>query len=242
MFFAETKVSSRSSSAEVYRDFFVFWVLQCLDGTVSAREDTPLRPTLEPKCPKNPTSGRNWAARLRQARTLMYIRGTRQRRYLHAVPPKRCAESSQMASVAPPARIWDDSPADSCTFRRRRRLRRYALPPPERTARQFRGGGCTTGVLPKLGYSSIQTRVPRSGAPHGRLLDKKYFSPKQRCHRVVQVQKSIENFLFSGYCSVWMAPSAHARTPPCGQLWSQNVQKNQPLDAIGPHVCARRAR
>ena len=146
IFSAETKMSSRSSSGEVCQEFFVSWVLQHLDGTVSAREDTPLRPTLEPKYPKNPTSGRHWAVRLRQARTLMYIRGTRQRRYLHAVPPKRCAESSRMASVAPPARIWDDSPAGSCTFRRRRRRRMHA-PPPKRPFGSSGGGGVFHGYF-----------------------------------------------------------------------------------------------
>ena len=118
----------------------------------------------------------------------------------------------------------------------------HARPPPETTVRQFRGGGVPRVFWLKLGYSWIQTLVPRSAYPLGRLLDKKYFSPKQRCHRVVRAQKYVKNFLFSGYCSIWMAPSAHARTPPCGRLWSQNIQKTQLLDAIGPYVCARRAR
>ena len=86
--------------------------------------------------------------------------------------------------------------------------------PPERAARQFRGGVCTTGFLRIFADSWIQALKPRTSAPNGRLLDKKYFSPKQRCPRVVQPQKCIKNFLFAGYCSVWMAPSAHARTPP----------------------------
>ena len=146
------------------------------------------------KCyPVLPCSRDVTAEKSRHSRTLMYIRGTRQRRHLHAVPPKRCAESSQMASVAPPARIWDDSPADSCTFRRRRRLRRYA-PPPRKDRSAVPGGGLYHGYFAEIAIFFDPNAGTEKWCPHGRLLDKKYFSPKQRCHRVVQVQKCIEIF------------------------------------------------
>ena len=118
----------------------------------------------------------------------------------------------------------------------------HARPPPRNDRSAVPGGGVPRVFWLKSGYSWIQTLVPRSAYPLGRLLDKKYFSPKQTCHRVVRAQKYVKNFLFSGYCSIWMAPSAHARTPPCGQLWSQNVQKNPTSGRRGEGFPSRRAR
>ena len=71
----------------------------------------------------------------------LYIRRVRQRRQVRPVSRKWRAEPSHMASVAPPTRIWDDSPHNSRTVCRRSSrvrapspLRKYRLAIPE--------GGC----------------------------------------------------------------------------------------------------
>ena len=113
IFFARTKVWSRRSSTEVYQNkFFEFfggvWMSR------PALENTPpCGPLWRTKSAKDPVLGAVWPSFWRLARRPMYIRGTPSRRYLEADSRKRRAESSQMAAVAPPARIWDDSPGRS---------------------------------------------------------------------------------------------------------------------------------
>ena len=121
----------------------------------------------------------------------MYIRGVRQRRYMRVVSRKRRAEPSHMASVAPPARIWDDSPHDSRTVcRRSSRVR----------APHSRKSDPTSDILVVLGGEGIssvlttsgaQSLAPRELSPYGPFLEEKYFLTEQQCRREDGAQKSI---------------------------------------------------
>ena len=118
--------------------------------------------------------------------------GVRQRRYLHSVSRKWRAEPSHMASVAPPTRIWDDSPHDSRTVCRRSSRVRAPNPrksDPTSDILVVPGGGGR--ISPVLATSGVQSLASRELSPYGLLLEEKYFLTEQQCRREDRAQKSI---------------------------------------------------
>ena len=111
---------------------------------------------------------------------VLYIRGTRSRPHPRANPRKRRAESTQMASVAPPARIWVDSPGGS-----RATFAVPPPPPPPRHAppppwndhfRQFRVGRGAPAL----------TRGSQAGCANNRMLGLQVSSRRSDAYRMKQ--------------------------------------------------------
>ena len=117
--------------------FFHFWGIAAFCCDRKHSRGHPSEASCGARNTENPVfpGGRGYP----QARCSLYIPGVRQRRRVRVVSRKRRAEPSHMASVAPPAHIWDDSPHDSRTFRRS--SSHVRAPPPKIPPRLFRGGG-----------------------------------------------------------------------------------------------------
>ena len=88
--------------------FFYFWGIAAFCCDRKHSRGHPSEASCGARNTENPVfpGGRGYP----QARCSLYITGVRQRRRVRVVSRKRRAEPSHMASVAPPARIWDDSP------------------------------------------------------------------------------------------------------------------------------------
>ena len=186
----------------------------------SALESThPCGPLWRTKSAKDPVLGAVCPSLWRLARRPMYIRGTPSRRYLEADSRKRRAESSHLASVAPPARIWDDLPHDSRTVCRRSSRVRAPHPrksDPTSDILVVPGGG---GISPVLATSGAQSLAPRELSPYGPLLEEKYFLTEQQCRREDRAQKSIRvNFFLRS--AAFRGRSQLTRSQPSGDSCS----------------------
>ena len=176
-----------------------------MDGTFSAREDSPLRPSLGHKIS------------VFQEKTRFSGMG---------VPPRRAAActSGERGSDGACARSRENGAPNRPIWLQLLLLRAYgtirptilarfvaaaaafAPPIPENLTQQvtfwwFLGGG----ISPVLATSGAQSLAPRELSPYGPLLEEKYFLTEQQCRREDRAQKSIRvNFFlrsaaFRGY-------------------------------------------
>ena len=168
-----------------------------MDGTFSAREDSPLRPSLGHKI-----SGF-------QEKTRFSGMG---------VPPRRAAActSGERGSDGACARSRENGAPNRPIWLQLLLLRAYGTARPAILARfvaaaaafaplppqKYHLGGSGRGVQHMcffriLAHSWVRTLAPRTASPHGLLLDKKYFLPKRPCPHVVQTLKCIRRFFWN---------------------------------------------
>ena len=151
----------------------------------------------------------------------MYIRGTRQRRCVRTVSRKWRAEPSHMASVAPPARIWDDSPHDSRTVCRRSSRVRAPHPrksDPTSDILVVPGGGAH---FPSFGHFwGTIAGTARAVSIWSTFGQKIFFDRTAVSSRRLSTDEYQSEF-FSEVCSLSRAQPAHARSTLWGQLQHQ---------------------
>ena len=163
----------------------------------------------------------------------MYIRGTRQRRCVRTVSRKWRAEPSHMASVAPPARIWDGSPHDSRTVcRRSSRVR--APPPPKVPSGDSGGGGGCIGSFADFGVFLGPIGGALRFCIKPSTFGQKIFFAQTAMSSDSSAPEVYQKIFFEFFCRVWMARSALARTAPCGQVWDTKSSKYPLLGAVWP--------